>query len=62
LGRCEVLKITIPESILDIDLKKLIRKIEVRYNTKLPRTVIALDYGSKGDLYIRFKHSDNPVG
>ena len=29
---------------------------------KLPRTVVALDYGRKGDLYIRFKHSENPIG
>jgi hypothetical protein len=29
---------------------------------KLPKNVIALDYGTKGDLYIRFKHADNPVG
>jgi hypothetical protein len=29
---------------------------------KLPRTVIALDYGSKGDLYIRFKQADKPMG
>ena len=29
---------------------------------KLPRSVVALDYGEKGDLYIRFKHVDKPLG
>jgi hypothetical protein len=29
---------------------------------KLPRTVVALDYGRRGDLYIRFKHSEEPLG
>jgi hypothetical protein len=29
---------------------------------KLPRRVVAVDYGEKGDLYIRFKHVDNPQG
>jgi hypothetical protein len=29
---------------------------------KLPKTVVALDYGSKGDLFVRFEHADKPVG
>ncbi len=29
---------------------------------KLPKTVVALDYGSEGDLYVRFEHADKPVG
>jgi hypothetical protein len=24
--------------------------------------VVALDYGSRGDLYVRFKHAEKPVG
>ncbi len=28
----------------------------------LPRTVVGVDYGRKGDLYIRFKHSEKPIG
>ena len=37
-------------------------RIEQRYKVKLPRKIVALDYGKKGDLYIRFKHADNPTG
>jgi hypothetical protein len=29
---------------------------------KLPDTVVALDYGSKGDLYVRFEHAEQPMG
>ena len=29
---------------------------------RLPRKVVALDYGSKGDLYVRFEYADKPVG
>lgn len=36
--------------------------VENRYKVTLPRKVVAVDYGSKGDLYIRFKHSEKPVG
>jgi len=32
------------------------------YRIKLPRKVIALDYGKRGDLYIRFKYVDKPIG
>ncbi|MEM3531423.1 MAG: hypothetical protein QXD42_06505 [Nitrososphaerales archaeon] len=28
----------------------------------MPRKVIALDYGKRGDLYIRFKYVDKPIG
>lgn len=29
---------------------------------KLPRKVVAVDFGSKGDLYVRFKHVAKPIG
>jgi hypothetical protein len=29
---------------------------------KLPRKVVAVDFGSKGDLYVRFKHVLKPIG
>jgi len=29
---------------------------------KLPRKVVAVDFGSKGDLYVRFKHVPKPTG
>ena len=28
----------------------------------LPRKVVAVDFGSRGDLYVRFKHAPKPVG
>ena len=58
----EVWKITSPKTILDIDLKKVIKKVENRYKVKLPRKVIAVDYSEEGDLYIRFKHVEKPIG
>ena len=58
----EVWKITSPRTILDIDLKKVIKKVENRYKVKLPRKVIAVDYAEDGDLYIRFKHVEKPIG
>jgi len=29
---------------------------------RLPRKVVAVDFGTKGDLYVRFKHVPKPVG
>jgi hypothetical protein len=29
---------------------------------KLQRKVVAVDFGTKGDLYVRFKHVSKPVG
>jgi len=52
----------IPGTILDLDIKKILSNIEERYSIKLPRKVIALDYGKRGDLYIRFKHVEKPIG
>jgi len=36
--------------------------VESRYKVKLPRKVIAVDYAEEGDLYIRFKHVERPIG
>ncbi|MFQ6135444.1 MAG: hypothetical protein ACE5KU_06510 [Nitrososphaerales archaeon] len=49
-------------SIIDLDLKRVIEKVEARYKIRLPRQVVAVDYGSRGDLYLRFKHVEKPVG
>lgn len=49
-------------TILDIDLRKVLSRIEQRYRVKLPRNVLAVDYGDRGDLYIRFKHVERPLG
>ena len=48
-------------TILDLDIKGLLSKLEKRYRVKLPRSVVALEYGEKDDLYVRFKHVDNPL-
>jgi len=52
----------IPETILDLDVSGILDKIEKRYRLRLPRKVVALDCGRKGDLYIRFEHVNNPIG
>ena len=49
-------------TILDLDLKKILSKVESRYGVSVPREVLAVDYGERGDLYIRFKHVEKPVG
>jgi hypothetical protein len=49
-------------TILDLDLRKILSKLEQRYEVKLPRTVLAVDYGEHNDLYIRFRHVERPVG
>lgn len=43
-------------------MKKILAKLEARYDVKLPRKVVAVDFGSRGDLYVRFKHVSKPVG
>lgn len=49
-------------TILDLDLKMILSKVESRYGISLPRGVLTVDYGERGDLYIRFKHVEKPVG
>src|SRR3990170_7640329 len=53
---------TIPKSILGIDVKNILSKIERKYHVRLPRKVLALDYGKRGDLCIRFKYVEKPIG
>jgi hypothetical protein len=36
--------------------------VEIRYGMQLPRKVLAVDFNPDGDLYIRFRHVDKPVG
>jgi hypothetical protein len=52
----------IPETILDLDISGILNNVEKRYHLRLPRKVIALDYGTNGDLYIRFEHVNDPIG
>ena len=49
-------------TILDLDLRKILSKVERKYKVKLPRGVLAVDYGERNDLYIRFRHVEKPVG
>jgi hypothetical protein len=49
-------------TILDLDLRKILSRVEQRYEVTLPRTVQAVDYGEHDDLYIRFRHAEKPVG
>lgn len=35
--------------------------MEKKYKIKLPRKVVAIDY-DEGNLYLRFKHIDKPIG
>jgi hypothetical protein len=43
-------------------LKKILAKVEARYGVKLPRKVVAVDFGHRSDLYVRFKHVEKPNG
>jgi len=45
-----------------LDVRKILASVEKRYRMKLPKTVVTLDFGSRGDLYVRFEHADKPVG
>ena len=49
-------------TILNLDLKMILSKVESRYGVSVPRRVLAADCGERGDLYIRFKHVEKPVG
>ena len=49
-------------TILDLDLRKILSRLEKRYKVRLPRNVLAVDYGERGDLFIRFRHVERPVG
>jgi uncharacterized protein YuzE len=41
----------------------VLEQIEMKYDLKLPRTVITIDYDEDiGDLYIRFKNADITEG
>jgi len=36
--------------------------VERKYKVKLPKGVLAVDYGERNDLYIRFRHVEKPLG
>jgi len=44
-------------------VKKVLEGLEKKYQLKLPRKVITVDYGDDvGDLFIRFKHAKHTEG
>ncbi|MBI4257728.1 MAG: hypothetical protein HY619_02120 [Thaumarchaeota archaeon] len=45
------------KTLLEIDLKKILRKTAKKYALKLPDKVVMVDYGDDvGDLFIKFRH------
>ena len=47
------------DSIIKLNLKTILEKVEERYGLKLSRKIIMVDYDEKlGSLFIKFKHSD----
>jgi len=48
---------------LDIDVRRVLEKVEKRYGLKLPRKVVTVDYGCDvGDLFMRFRHVERMEG
>ena len=44
-------------------MRQVLEKTEKKYCLKLPRTVIAIDYGEDiGDLFIRFRNAESTEG
>jgi uncharacterized protein YuzE len=51
------------KSLLDIDVRSVLERVEEKYGLKLPKKVITIDYGDDvGDLYVRFHHADSTEG
>ena len=47
------------DSIIKLNLKTILEKVEERYGLKLSRKIIMVDYDEKlRSLFIKFKHSD----
>ena len=50
-------------SILDINIRNMLKKIEATYWLKLPRKVVMIGYTEEGaTLYIRFRNVDHSEG
>jgi hypothetical protein len=49
--------------LLDIDIRKVLERVEEKYGVKLPRKVVTVDYGDDvGDLFVRFRHVGHAEG
>src|SRR4030067_87742 len=59
----EVPSVQKAKTLLDIDVRRVLKQIEAKYGLKLPKKVITIDYGDDvGDLYVRFQQADNTEG
>lgn len=59
----EVSAVQKAKTLLDIDVKSVLEKVEAKYGLKLPKQVITIDYGEDiGDLFVRFRHADSTEG
>ncbi|MCW4003807.1 MAG: DUF2283 domain-containing protein [Candidatus Bathyarchaeota archaeon] len=59
----EVQNIQKIKTLLEIDAREVLERMEAKYNVKLPRRVITLDFDENvGDLYIRFKTTEVTEG
>jgi hypothetical protein len=51
------------KTLLDIDIRKVLERVEEKYGVKLPRKVVTVDYGDDvGDLFVRFRHVGHAEG
>jgi hypothetical protein len=51
------------KSLLDIDVDDVLERVKKKYDLRLPRKVVAVDYGEDvGDLFVRFKIVDRTEG
>jgi len=51
------------KTLLDIDLRGVLGRVEAKYGVKLPRRVITIDYGEDvGDLFVRFRYAEHMEG
>jgi hypothetical protein len=51
------------KTLLDIDVRSVLQKVEAKYGLKLHRQVITIDYGEDvGDLFVRFRHAETTEG
>ncbi len=50
-------------TLLDLDLREILRMVKRKYHLAIPTRVIMADYDQKeGDLYIRFKEAKHTEG
>ena len=51
------------KTLLDIDVRSVLERVEAKYGVRLPRRVITIDYGGDvGDLFVRFRHAEYAEG